>query len=64
MTKTADKDSNAPQQEAVEKLSFSTYLDGQGLSRAQRSFYEKHYKQFVEKENSTKEWNKIVNFIH
>lgn len=45
------------------KIDLSTFLDMQKLTRAERSYYTKHYRSEIG-EKTVAEWSKIVKFIH
>lgn len=53
-TKSPDKD---------RKLNVFEYLDTVKLTRAERSYYEKHYKQ-DNQDRTIDQWSKIIKFIH
>jgi len=47
------------------KIDIFALLDTQALTRAERSYYEKHYKeQYKDQSNTIEEWLKIIKFIH
>jgi hypothetical protein len=64
MSTQTDNQQDSTKTEELKKLTVFEYLDKQRLTRAQRSFYQKQYKEFENQQNSLKEWNKIVKFVH
>lgn len=46
------------------KIFLSDFLDSQGLTRAEKSYYMKHYAEYKSEEKTLTEWNKVVNFVH
>lgn len=67
MSEQVNKQQDSTEVEESTKSTKSTvfeYLDKQRLTRAQYSFYTRQYKEFEKQQNTTKEWSKIVKFVH
>lgn len=50
--------------ETVKKVDLFTFLDRFKLTRAERSYYEKHYKDSNNEPKSVGSWEKIIKFVH
>lgn len=50
--------------EQSDKYFLFDFLDTCKLSRAERSYYEKHYTSFANKQETLASWSKIIKFIH
>ena len=50
--------------EKVQKIDIFAFLDTNRLTRAERSYYEKHYASYKGEEKSIGEWQKVIKFIH
>lgn len=48
----------------LKKIDMFTYLDTATLTRAERSYYEKHYASYKGLEKTSIEWLEIIKFIH
>ena len=46
------------------KIFLYDYLDGLGLTRAERSYYQKHYNHLRDEEKTVVEWVKIIKLVH
>lgn len=46
------------------EMDLYSFLDTHKLTRAERSYYEKHNKSLKGEEKTSAEWSKIIKFIH
>lgn len=52
------------EKEIAKKVDLYTFLDRFNLTRAERSYYEKHYKERNNEPRSVGSWEKIIKFVH
>lgn len=52
------------EKKAEKKIFLYDYLDGLGLTRAERSYYQKHYNHLRDDEKTVAEWVKIIKIVH